>query len=370
MVNSQPHVAHPSSRQRARAPVLATSSLLGIGIALAGPGDLDAGFGDGGLVSLKFSEFGSSASAVTQLPDGKLIVAGFGDVILTNDDDWIVVRLDGDGTLDPSFGSDGISTADFANFFDGAFAVTRQDDGKLVLAGTVSVSATESDFALARFAADGTLDPTFGTGDWATVDLGGSDELALGMVQQPGGKFVVVGYTNSGDTYRAAFVRFNADGTLDTTFGAGGSTLLDFGGGSQSVAYALAQQPDGKLVATGTVFLGSGALDVGIARVTAEGVPDTSFDGDGDGMVTIDIDVGAEQAFAVAIQPDAAIVVAGYAAAVGGEHFDGLLIRLAGDGSPDPAFGSNGRAVIDLGAETIFYSMTVQADGNLVTTGY
>ncbi len=375
MVKGQSHGALSASRVRARRRALPTTFLLGIGIALAAPGDLDPDFGEGGLVSFKFSDFGgSTALAVLQQPDGTLVVAGFGDVIAENDDDWIVAKLKVDGTADSSFGSSGISTADYAQYFDAAYAVTRLDDGKLVLAGTVGVSPTESDFALARFSANGTLDATFGTGGWATVDLGGSDEQAFGLIRQADGKFVIAGYTNSGGTYQTAFVRFNPDGTLDTTFGTGGSTKLDFGSGTQSVAYALAQQSDGKLVASGTAFLDGGAVDVAIARISADGVPDPSFDGDG--MVTIDVGDAVDEAFALAIQPDAAIVVAGYSVGAGssiaaaGDHLNGLLIRLDRDGHPDPAFGTNGNAIVDLGAGAVFNGLALQADDGLVATGY
>ena len=183
MVNGQSHVALPASRPRARKRALPTAFLLGIGIALAAPGDLDPDFGDSGLISLKLGgDFGgSSAEAALQQPDGKLVVAGFGDVIQENDDDWIVTRFGVDGTADSSFGSNGISTADYSGQFDGAFAAIRLNDGKLVLAGTVGANATESDFALARFSANGMLDASFGSGGWATVDLGGSDERASGL---------------------------------------------------------------------------------------------------------------------------------------------------------------------------------------------
>jgi uncharacterized delta-60 repeat protein len=337
-------------------------------LVMAAPGVLDSDFGDGGLVSLHFSEFGSAATALAQQPDGKLIVAGLGDVVLSNDDDVIVVRLQENGQLDASFGSAGVATADFAGFFDAAFAVRRQADGKLVVAGTVGVTAIASDFALARFNADGTLDSTFGTGGWATLDLGGSDEIASGLVEQPSGKWVVAGHTNSEGTLRAAVARFNGDGTLDTSFGTAGATLLDFGSGSQFSGYDLARQQDGKLVVAGTVFLGSDAPDVGIARLSAEGALDTTFGSQG--RLAIDDGTSGEEGFAMAIQPDDAIVVAGYTFVPGGGYAKGLIARVSKNGTLDVGFGIDGIAAIDLGAETIFYAVGVQPNGRLVTAGY
>jgi uncharacterized delta-60 repeat protein len=347
---------------------LATTSLLAISTVFAVPGELDPEFGDGGLVSLHFSEFGSAATALAQQPDGKLIVAGLGDVVLGNDDDIVVVRLQTGGMLDSTFGSAGVATADFAGVYDAAFAVMRQADGKLVAAGTAGVSAVASDFALVRFNADGTLDLTFGTGGWATLDLGGSDEIALGLVEQPAGKLVIAGYTSSGGTRRGAVARFNGDGTLDGTFGTAGVTILDFGRGSQFSAYGLARQQDGKLVAAGTVSYEADAPDVGIARVTAEGALDATLGGQG--LLTIDAGTSGEEAFAVVIQPDGAIVVAGYTFVPGGGYAKGLLARVRKNGTLDPGFGIDGIAVIDLGTEAIFYDLAVQPDGRLVTAGY
>jgi hypothetical protein len=88
------------------------------------------------------------------------------------------------------------------------------------------------------------------------------------------------------------------------------------------------------------------------------------------GMVTIDVEDAFEEAFDLAIQPDGAIVVAGYSAAVGADHLNGLLIRRDRDGKPDRAFGTGGNAIVDLGAESIFYSLALQADDGLVATGY
>ena len=187
-----------------------------------------------------------------QQTDGKLVFAGSGTC--PDGSDFVVLRVTADGTPDSTFGTDGVARLDFAGFADGANSVIQLPDGKLVLAGVAELTNGFQDIALARFNADGTPDATFGNGGKATLDIGGSHDFASGLIQQAGGKLVIAGGTISGSQYRLVFARFNADGTLDTTFGTGGTTLVDFGGGSESWANDIAQQPDGKLVAVGLVF--------------------------------------------------------------------------------------------------------------------
>jgi uncharacterized delta-60 repeat protein len=327
---------------------LAATLLTLTGNLVAAPGDLDPNFNGSGLLFLAQGR----PSAVAQQTDGKLVLAGFAGDFDADGFFMMVARVAEDGTLDSTFDSDGVAFPDFPGL--GASAVIQQTDGKLVLAGTSS-----SDVALARFNADGTLDASFGNGGKATLDIGGNVDHARGLIEQPGGKYVIAGETiAAGGLYQLVFARFNADGTLDTSFGTGGTTLVDIGR-SGTESGGLAQQADGKLVAVGSIS-GPTGLDVGIVRVTADGALDLSFDGDG--LLTVDIN-DIDQAFAVAIQPDHAIVVAGVTAPDAGIPFNALLLRVNGDGSVDNSFGAGALP------DTILNSIVVQEDGKLVATG-
>ena len=134
MVNSQKHVVRPSPRLRARARVAATL-LLSIGFALAAPGDLDPSFNGRGRPSLRVGDHEGSATAVVQQTDGKLVLAGWGRLNGSDNEDFIVMRVAEDGTRDSTFGTNGVASADFTGFWDSANAVIQQSDGKLVLAG-------------------------------------------------------------------------------------------------------------------------------------------------------------------------------------------------------------------------------------------
>ena len=325
-------------------------------------GDLDPSFDGNGVLSLRVGDSEAAALAVAQQADGKLVLAGWGQLNGSDNVGFMVARVAENGTPDSSFGTDGIASTDFSALDDFVSDVVQQTDGKLVLAGTATTANGSQDIALARFNADGTLDSTFGNGGKATLDIGGSHDFASGLIQQPGGKLVIAGGTVSGNQYRLVFARFDTNGTLDTTFGNGGTTLVDFGGGTESWANDLAQQPDGRLVAVGRVHRPVGP-HVGIARVTANGALDSSFDGDG--LLAVDVE---GEAFGVAIQPDGAIIAAGYAVPPGGTG-GAALLRVNGDGRLDNSFGTAGIAGVDLGDAGVLNSIVVQADGKLVATG-
>ena len=215
------------------------------------------------------------------------------------------------GDLDPSFGGDGIVTTrtDIEHTYQFVRSVALQSDGKIVVAGYSEIFGNGYDFAIVRYNSDGTLDTNFGTGGIVTTDLGGSD-LALSMVLQGDEKIVVAGYSNFSGNYDFAVVQYNSDGTLDTNFGTGGIVATDFGN-SNSFDYAIsiALQSDGKIVAAGNTDI-SGSNDYAVVRYNADGTPDTSFSGDG--KVTTDFGTSNDIASSMALQSNGKIVVAGY----------------------------------------------------------
>jgi uncharacterized delta-60 repeat protein len=347
-------------RWRERRYALASAILLGVGVAVAAPGDLDPTFNGSGLSSLRIGDVASIATDIVQRSDGKIVLAGVGTLNVDGVDDFIAVQLAEDGTRDATFGTDGVAIADFGGSDDTALAVIQQRDGKLVLAGKTYSSDAAGDIALARFNVNGTLDATFGGDGRITLDLGGDDEYASGLIQQPGGKLVIAGATNATGSERLFLARFNFDGTLDTSFGGGGSTLVDYGGGLHCRAEDLAQQSDGKLVAVGAVS-GPNTTDIAVVRLTANGTLDPLFSGDG--MLAVDFNGGREWASSVAIQPDDVIVAAGISGS------NAALVRINGNGTLDGGFGKAGKAVANLGSRSTLYSIVAQTDGKLVATG-
>src|SRR5712691_9288914 len=188
------------------------------------------------------------------------------------------------GDLDPTFGSGGQVTTDFYRSTDIAFAVALQTDGKLVVVGQTYTNNdyTGEDFAIARYNTNGTLDTTFGVNGKVTTDFPGLAAVASSVVIQPDGKILVAGGAFPDFTFLGDFelVRYNADGSLDTSFGAGGIVTTSFPG-QGSYAFALALQSDGKIVAAGTDFVNfsseqSSNTDFAVARFNANGTPDAT----------------------------------------------------------------------------------------------
>ncbi|MEE9294854.1 MAG: delta-60 repeat domain-containing protein, partial [Phycisphaerae bacterium] len=248
-------------------------------VCLAQAGTLDPTFGDGGLVTTDF--LGSSRDVgrdvVAIQADGKIVVVG-----QTSDaggSDFAVARYNADGSLDASFDGDGKLTTDFAGAGDIANSVAIQADGKIVVAGRASISGPDFDFAVARYNADGSLDTSFDGDGKLTTDFAGSTDLALSVAIQADGKIVVAGQASTFGTGSFAVARYNADGTLDAGFDGDGKLTTDFAGRGE-VAKSVAIQADGKIVAAGETFTDTGFV-FALARYNADGSLDASFDGDG-----------------------------------------------------------------------------------------
>ena len=161
---------------------------------------------------------------------------------------------------------------------DEAHSVAQQADGKIVTAG-FGFNGTDSDFAVVRYNADGSLDTSFDGDGTVLTPVGTSGDYAYDVALQSDGKIVVAGHAGIGSRNNFAVVRYNTDGTLDTSFGSDGKVttpLFDTDG-----AHAVAIQADGKIVAAGRSLNSVGTEFVGVVRYNTDGTLDTSFSGDG-----------------------------------------------------------------------------------------
>jgi uncharacterized delta-60 repeat protein len=262
-------------------------------------GTPDPGFGTSGIVEQGFSGRGAGANALAVQPDGKILVAGFAFGASGIDSDFALVRLDPDGTLDPSFGKGGIVTTNLGTAGDDARAVVVQPDGRIVVAGSA-----DEDIALARYLPDGTLDTTFGHGGSTITDLG-SDDVANGVALTPSGEILIAGYTLGAGINRDFLLgRYRADGTLLRT------VKTDVSGGDD-FAEDLVVDDRGRIVLVGRAT-SSTILDMALVRYLPDGTLDTSFDGDG--ILTADFHGRGEFGQDVALDPEGRIVAAGYTA--------------------------------------------------------
>ncbi len=264
-----------------------------------------------------------------------------------------------DGSLDPTFDNDGSLTTDFGTTNDQAFAVAVQPDGKIVVAGRAFIGGT-TDFALARYNPDGSLDTSFDTDGKVTTDFLANNDIAQAVALQPDGKIVVAGFARvPGNRDNFALARYNPNGSLDTSFETDGKVIPTFGS-SDEEAFAVAVQADGKIVAAG---IDSNA-DFALVRLNQDGTLDTSFDTDGKVMTAFGS--GGGEARAIALQADGKIVVAGFTAL---NIIDFALARYNPNGSLDTSFDIDGKVTYNSGATDLPYGVAVQPDGKIVVAG-
>lgn len=196
--------------------ILVCSTRLG----LAAAGDLDSSFGTSGIVITTIPDATlNEATDIIVQPDGKMVVSAFANG--GSGFDVVLARYNPNGTLDTSFSGDGIATTPFGNEFELARAIARQPDGKILAAGRVG--ASPSRFLVLRYNADGTLDTTFDDdGIVATTVLQNADAQSIAI--QSDGKIVVAGNAvNSSNEDFFAVVRYNSDGSFDNSFNGTGS---------------------------------------------------------------------------------------------------------------------------------------------------
>lgn len=199
------------------------------------------------------------------------------------------------GDLDPTFGTGGIVRTPVVPLYDGAWDVLVQPDGKIVAVGQARGATV--DFALARYLEDGTLDDTFGTDGIVITPVGPGEDIPNAVVRQPDGKLLVVGHSNNGANNDIALVRYLEDGTLDDTFGIGGIVTTPVGSANEA-ASSVALQSDGKIVIAGNANVGT--TDPVVARYESDGTLDASF-GSG-GIVVVPVGSGTDTLSSVAIQ--------------------------------------------------------------------
>jgi len=281
-----------------------------------------------------------------------------------------------DGDLDPTFGTGGMVMTDLNRSTDLANAVAIQSDGKLVVVGQTYKNNDFSgeDFVVTRYNADGTLDNTFGSGGRVRTDFPGLAAVPSSVVIQPDGKIVVAGGAFPLFTFLGNFeiVRYNPNGSLDRSFGTGGIVTTTFPEGSYANAVAL--QSDGKIIAAGTVFVDfnpgeSSNTDFALARYNPDGSPDATF-GNG-GQVSTDFVGFEDDAFSVLIQPDGKIVAVGSANAPA-TFYDFAAVRYLSNGTIDTTFGVAGKVRTDFGDQNFdrARSAALQPDGRIVAAGF
>ncbi len=332
-------------------------------------GTLDTGFGTGGRVRTDFAGAKDQAHAVALQSDGKIVVVGqayIGANTTGTQTDFALARYNANGTLDTGFSGDGKATLDFGSV-DIAWAVAIDNNGKIVVVGD------SEDFALARYNADGTLDTTFSGDGKLTTDFGNSSDLLFAVAVQSDNKIVVAGRGGDVGSYGFVLARYNVNGTLDTGFSGDGKVKTVFD--QNATVRALAILDDGKILAVGHHFNGNDQ-ELVMARYNSDGTLDNTFGSTNFGNSgTVVTNFGGTDfwVFGAALQANGKIVVAGVTGTNLNSDFDGGnfgLARYTSSGALDGSFGSGGRVVTDFGHNAVGRAMAIQPDGNIVVAGY
>ena len=367
------------------------------------------GVGDGKII-FGIGSGDDAAQSLAVQTDDKILLAGY--TYNGSNNDFSLVRLNPDGTFDTSFDGDGKVTTAVGLGDDKASKVLVQADGKIVVAGS-SFNGSNTDFALVRYNSDGSLDSSFGNSGKVTTALGTGNDYALDAAIDMNGKIVVSGNSYNGTDVDVAVVRYNTNGFFDTSFSGDGVVVTHVGAG-QDDGNSVAIQSDGKIVIGGSSYQGSN-YDYALIRYNTNGSLDTSFNGTGirtynltgndfgygvairssDGRIflTGSSNVGVDSQLAllnfnsdgssggptfsstynytgwddsgksVVIQSDGKILVGGY------YHNDFVVIRFASNMSVDSGFGTSGITQISLVGYSYGYGLGTQSNGKILLGG-
>ncbi|MCD9187049.1 MAG: FG-GAP-like repeat-containing protein [Pyrinomonadaceae bacterium] len=382
--------------------------------AKATPGDLDTTFNGNGKAMLDFggTEIGQKVAVQT---DGKIVVNGYSENGVNGFlSDFLLARFNENGTLDNSFGTGGKVVTDFGET-ERSFGMKIQPDGKIVLVGDKLFRGT----LIARYNSDGTLDTSFGNGNGYVNFAFGQESQFNDVIIQPDGKIVAVGFVrfgpNNSANVRFLIVRFNADGSFDTSFGGGNGAVYagETDTGTYQVGTSVALQSDGKIIVGGhssgigawirinadgspetgsnwnleynEIFIQGTALqpdgkilingfsqfppfNMTVARYNADKTIDTTF-GD-NGIVNTDLGLGGSvpSLSPIVLQPDGKLFVGGFVGTYPISNF--VLARFNSNGTLDEGFGRNGHTIISFGRNREeAYGLALQTDGKILVSG-
>lgn len=329
-------------------------------------GSLDNTFGTAGIVTTDFMGDADLAHSIFIQTDGRIVVAG--STFNGGNWDYAVARYNVDGNLDNTFSGDGKQTIGIiTNENDYAYTTYVQNDGKILIGGDCGNGLSNNDCGIVRFNIDGSLDNSFGTSGIVITDVGVDINRCLDIEIQVDGKIVVSGSSrNAIYNYDMTLIRYNIDGTLDSSFSSDGKVMLDFAPGKEDHAMNLEIQPDGKILVGGT-SLDLYTSDFGLARFNSDGSLDNSFGTSG--KVTTSISSTYDLGKSMILQNDGKIILSGYT--YNGSNYDFAMVCYNSIGVLDSTFGTNGIVQTDFGGNTDFMlSSVMQNDGKILLAGW
>jgi uncharacterized delta-60 repeat protein len=325
------------------------------------PADLDVTFNGTGVATLEIGSGNAFGRTVATQQDGKILVGGYSSN--GSNFDFTVIRFNQDGSLDNTFGTNGIVVTPVGTGDEYGLCIAIQADGKILLAGYSGNSGNE-DIALVRYNVNGTLDTSFDSDGKVLTPIGAGTDAAWSLTIQQDGKILLGGWSNDGSQDNFALVRYNTDGSLDANFDGDGKVVTPVGRGGSS-GRGVAVQSDGKIVLAGIASNGGNA-DFAVVRYNNNGSLDTGFANNGKAITAVGN--STDYAYSVAIQADGKIVVAGYS--YSGSNADFAIVRYNPNGTIDTGFDGDGKVIASIGSGNDYaLKVAVQTDGKLVVVG-
>ena len=328
-------------------------------------GSLDATFGPGGTVRVDVAPGDDQAAAVGVSPSGRIAVAGYSG-FPSGGSDAVIAVLTSDGRLDPTFGSNGIVTTDFGTQYSSIGQLQFLPDGRMVVSGrrvaNVDTPTEHSEFVLARYLTDGSLDPSFGVGGLVLPDLPLS-QIAIA----PGSEVVAVGNPYDATGSRILLARFTRDGQLDPTFGEAGTVATPWP--TDAYFYNVALTKSGDILVGGVTPRDANFYDPVVVRFTRRGEIDASF-GVG-GVATVRVAGSRSMAvMAIAPTPDGGVVAGGFTYGDYPVIASFAVAVFDRRGRPDSTFGSGGLVVTSIGSRAEGRGLALLAGGDIVLAGF
>ena len=350
-------------------------------------GSRDNSFDGDGWLELDVPDLRDSAFEVLVQADGKIVVGG---QLVSNDNapnngNFYAARLNSDGTLDSSFGVQGVRVVNYPNAEEGLLGMALRSDGGVVLAGQTNTNGSVSSF-FAQLTSNGELDTSFGGGDGMIAHpLATDDDYASGIDLDGNGRIIFTGGNNNGTSSNTLVGRLNADGSLDTTFasGIGYRVITDLNSNLRDFGDEILALPDGSLLLALTIDTAtSGIASMGVLKLNGNGDRVSGFGSNGLRQIAPDSaqDISIINVAEISRQADGKLVLVGAEARLQGNGFIAetarlLAVRLNADGSFDDSF-DDGDTVED-GIVRQNFGITavnpraaaLQGDGKLLTAG-
>lgn len=324
-------------------------------------GELDYDFGHLGIVVSKLSDIEGEAHSVAIQQDDKIVVTGYSISSATNNEEITVVRFNPNGSIDETFGDNGIVITELSNEKDIGESVVIQPDGKIVVVGT-TYHTPSLDIVLVRYNEDGTTDYGFGSAGIVITDINSGLDIGKSVVVQPDSKIVVGGYTHVGEKFYMTLLRYNSNGDLDPSFGQNGIVITDINGRRGEMDLAI--QRDGKIVLVAPSEI-NGSHHFTVVRFNPNGSLDKNFGKNG---ITKTIIGNHSEAESVALDSKGNIIVAG---TVELENENFAVAMYNNDGNLISDFGDNGIVIIDFNNNSIdrAHDVAIDKTGNIIVAG-